>query len=330
MMENKKGKNKTGIVVISAVFVLIAAAVILFLALKKEAGYRLIQVYEVNGSAVIEREDVGSMEAYENLNLKSQDLTRVMEDSTVRLKMDEDKYMLAEAESVFRIFATGTSENSRTDLKLEQGAITMEIQNKLSDGSSYQVTTPNSVMAVRGTVFRAALEEDAEGYPVTRFTCFADSISVAGLDAEGNLQEEQVIDSGREALAIRENGDTVIKVQEIDYETLPIQVLEYLSTISQEGRALCWPTERILEMIEERKNAGRPTASKDAEKPAEEPKPDTLTVTFEYEGHVFGTQEVKYGEKAQKPKLKPAPAGSWEFDFDTSVTEDTVILFKAS
>ena len=49
---------------------------------------------------------------------------------------------------------------------------------------------------------------------------------------------------------------------------------------------------------------------------------------FEYNGKVFGTQTVIKGEKVIKPKLKPAASGSWNWDFNKEITEDTVIEWK--
>ena len=53
-----------------------------------------------------------------------------------------------------------------------------------------------------------------------------------------------------------------------------------------------------------------------------------FTVTFIYNGNVFGTQTVKKGECAQMPSLMPAPSGSWDFDFNTPITEDVEIIWK--
>ena len=59
----------------------------------------------------------------------------------------------------------------------------------------------------------------------------------------------------------------------------------------------------------------------------ENPVIPVYTVTFMYEGNVFGTQEVKEGELASKPRLQPAPTGSWNYDFSNPITEDTIIEF---
>ena len=97
----------------------------------KEEGYRMMQIYQTEGNNTIEREDVGSMEAYENLNLISGDSVSVALESFMRLKVDEDKYVFAEEDSLFQISATGDVNKGRTDIQLEKGAIIVEVQNEL-------------------------------------------------------------------------------------------------------------------------------------------------------------------------------------------------------
>lgn len=52
------------------------------------------------------------------------------------------------------------------------------------------------------------------------------------------------------------------------------------------------------------------------------------TVTFMYNGSVFGTQTVKKGELASEPRLMPSPSGSWDFDFNTKINSDTIIEWR--
>ena len=52
------------------------------------------------------------------------------------------------------------------------------------------------------------------------------------------------------------------------------------------------------------------------------------TVTFLYNGAVFGTQTVKAGACAQEPSLMPEAGGSWDYDFSKPVVEDITIEWK--
>ncbi len=320
-MENKK-ENKKILTILIPVVVITLIAFIAFFFLGEEDGYRLIQVYEVNGEATIDRPSVGSMEAYENLNLASGDKVTTMLKSYTRLKLDEDKYLLAEEDSIIELVATGDEKNSKTSINLLQGAVTIEVQNKLNADSTFEVTTPNSVMAVRGTVFRVKVYVDEVGKPVTKVSIFEGAVGVQKIDKNGNLTEEQLIPESKEALIYEENGEEILIIlDEIDISDIPLEVLNFLKEITEERRELSIPIEKIKEAIETVRN------DQDAEESTQTEEEKVYTVTFTYKGSVFGTQQVKDGEFASKPKLMPAPSGQWDFDFSTAITEDTEIKF---
>lgn len=52
---------------------------------------------------------------------------------------------------------------SKTVIYLDEGATLNRIVNPLENGAVYQVDTPNSTMAVRGTVFRVEVREGKDG-----------------------------------------------------------------------------------------------------------------------------------------------------------------------
>lgn len=308
-----KKKNIILMVVGVAVLGLIALG-LFFMNAGKTEGYRMMQVYQIEGDATIERENVGVMDAYENLNLISGDKVKVAQDSYMRLKVDEDKYVLAEAGSVFHIYATGSKDSGKTDIQLEQGAVTVEVQNKLSDDASFEVTTPNSVMAVRGTVFRISADVDENGEPITKIAILEGSVSVQKKDESGKLSDEQIVGSGNEAIVYKDAQDLQIKIlDEISTTDIPLEVLEFLQEIATKRRELSITTEEIKELIEQ--------LDKEVVEKV------TYTVTFTYQGNVFATQTVEEGGKVSKPALMPAPSGKWNFDFDTPIYEDTQIEF---
>ena len=316
-MENKKKIDKKIIIIISLVVLAVFGAMIVFCMPKDEEGYRVIQVYEVDGTATLKRENVGEMDAYENLNLLSGDWLSVLKESFLRLKMDEDKYMLIEQDSAVSIYATGSGDKTKTNIQLEKGAVTVEVQNKLSDDATFEVTTPNSVMAIRGTVFRIATEMDENGEPFTRISILEGSVSVQKKDKDGNVSEETLVEMGKEAVIYTENAEEVIEIlDEISIENISVEALEFLKTVSENGRELHFDLEQIKEEIQVREN-----------ETTEDETTQNYTVTFLYHGEVFGTQEVKAGELVSKPSLLPAEKGFWNYDFATPITQDTVIEF---
>lgn len=118
---------------------------------KKQEDYRTIRVYKLDGTATVEREELGSLEAYEGMLLRSGDIVKTPAESWLYFQMDEDKYSMLEPESLLRIEASGTSADSKTYLSLEYGSLAFRVDNKLSADSVYEINTPNSTMAIRGT-----------------------------------------------------------------------------------------------------------------------------------------------------------------------------------
>ena len=228
--------NKKGIIGICAVAVVIVAAVVALLSSNKEESYRSILVYEIEGSAVIERTDVGAMNAAENLYLESGDRVSVAQDSSMRLKLDDDKYVMAEADTIFSVEAEGAAENSKTKICLEQGAVTNEIQHPLSDGSSYETSTPNSVMAVRGTIYRVELYTDDNGDQNTKMSCFQGKVETIPILPDGTYGEAVMVPAGSE-MTVHGDG-TADEVRDIVYEELPEQALQNLRSMLESGQTM--------------------------------------------------------------------------------------------
>ena len=311
----KKQMNINLKIVLPVVAIVIVAIIAAFLLLGKDDGYRSIQVYQVNGEVTLERENIGVMDAYENLNLISGDTLETFIESFSRLKLDDDKYVLVEQDSKIGIVATGNKANSKTDIRLDKGAITVEIENKLNDDSSFEVTTPNAVMAIRGTVFRITVDADDNGDPITRITIFEGAVTVQKKAEDGTLSEETRIESGKEAIIYKDNNEEVLVIlDEVDETLLPKEVLEFLQEEAvRDNHEIIYSDDKIIELLEKLENSEEEVA--------------VYTVTFMYNGTVFGTQEVNEGEFASKPKLSPAPSGSWNYDFSKPITKDTIIEF---
>lgn len=296
-------EKKKKILIIAIISVLIVSAVVVTAVLlgNKKETYRIIKVYEVEGTVYVQRDGIDDLEAYENMILESGDTVKV-ENGSMTLKLDEDKYVYVEEQTEFDVVATGTSANSKTSIELKKGAITNEIQNKLSADSSYEVNTPNSTMAVRGTVFRVEISYDEDGVCYTKVSVLDGKVGSRLIYSDKTVSDEEVfVDKGYEVIIYQNDDETdyLTGVEPIDYSELP----DYIKQIFDE----------LIEEIED-------VSDKDEK--------SEYTVTFMYNGNVFGTQTVKNGECAVKPSLMPAKSGSWDYDFSKPVTEDITINWK--
>ena len=307
MEESKKTVKKGPLIgAIAGVAVVILAVVVILLLNRKEAVYRIIKVFELDGKSTVTRQDIGDLDAYDNMVLESGDQVYV-DTGSLTLKMDEDKYVYAEEKTRFQLEAAGTSENSKTRIRLEEGILTNEIQNKLSDESSYEVNTPNSTMSVRGTIYMVDVYEE-NGIRYTKVSVFEGAVATKLIYADGSVSDqEKLVEKGKEVLIYDDNSGTdyVGEPSDIDYSALPQGVIAFL-----------------LEKANAGYDIGIPAV--DLEKYLQGP----FTVTFMYQNSVFGTQEVKKGAYAAEPSLMPAQSGAWDFDFSTPINKDTRIEWK--
>lgn len=322
--EAKKNKKKPIIIgTVAALVVIVAVVVGIFVLGGEEEGYRTIQIYEMNGQGTLTRKGMEEMDAYENLMLKSEDKLMTKADSTIRLKMDGDKFMLLEPDTEIELFAVGDEKNSKTNISLVSGAVTVEIKDKLKKGSTYRITTPNSVMAVRGTVFRVEVKYDENGKCITQVTVLEGSVSVEKKDESGNLSDEVFVDAGKQAIIKEEAGSLkIILEEEIDLTKLPVETLEFLKDIIEGGRELCFSLEELEKILEALLNEA------DIPQPEQSREPYECTVTFKYDGKVFGTQKVTEGQCVQKPALLPDADGDWDYNFDEPIVTNTAIEFR--
>ena len=251
---------------------LIVSALIISFGMKKEESYRDIKIMSIKGMATVERASVGSLDAYEEMKLESGDRLSVDSSSSLILSMDDNKYDMLEPGASLTLEADGTRENSRTVIHLEAGAVMNYLSEKLSEKSSYEVTVPNSTMAVRGTVFRVAIVYDEDGDSYTTVQVFDGIVGSRLIFPDGRIDEEEVqITPGREVLI---HGDTSIseyvgdKGHDIDYTTLNREALEFLLFCIDDGADLCTPREEVEELL---RRLDQPEEEPEEQEEAEEP-----------------------------------------------------------
>ena len=221
---------------------------------KKEEDYRQIQVYKIDGTATVARAG-SSMDVYENMQLQSGDVVETVANSYLQLKLDEDKYILLEPETKISLQATGNSVDSNTAIFLEKGAIVNQLDNPLSEDSNYQVTTPNSTMAVRGTTFRVEITYDENGESFAKVAVYSGKIECMLVFPDGTLQEPVMIEAGTEVLVRGDSEESeYVMTRKASYEELKEKVLDFLDVIISRGEELSISKEEI-EVLKEAQKA---------------------------------------------------------------------------
>jgi len=155
---NMNSKKKTLLMVAVIVVVMAIVAVVVLIANKQDV-YRLIAVDSVEGTVELKREDK-PVEIFKGIHLKSGDRVATGETSNALLLADGDKHILAEENTGFSISATGNEKKGGIIIHLEYGSALITIDNKLNKDSSFELETPNAILGVRGTIFRATYDRD--------------------------------------------------------------------------------------------------------------------------------------------------------------------------
>ncbi len=122
----------------------------------KEA-YRVIKVNSFEGETSMNRAEE-AVELFEGIQLVSNDKVTTGSDGLVELLVDSDKTIAASADTCFAIEAVGDETQGKVTIHLEYGTTSIEIQNKLTDGSEFEVVTPNATLSVRGTTFEVTYD----------------------------------------------------------------------------------------------------------------------------------------------------------------------------
>jgi len=293
--------------------VLIVAVVILLIVLLREEAYRVIQVSQVDGHAGVQRIDVGSLDAYAGMMLQSEDDVAVDADSYLYLKLDEDKYVMAEPGCKMHLKAEGNSANSKTSIQLDEGAVVNRLDNKLSEESVYGVSTPNSTMAVRGTVFRIEVVTAKDGVLETHVSVYEGEVACTLIQPDGTVGDEIILVANDETIIIRSEKDETFLVyeepEEVEYEELERKILEFiLKSIDENAdNEVTEETEALIRYLLSNRE------------------PKECTVTFLHNNEVFAVQKVTEGACATVPVLLPSMTGKWDYDFTKPIEQDTII-----
>lgn len=210
--------------------------------LMQGSGYRSIAVNVLEGTVNVTGEK-NNGNAYVGQNLYSGDDVTVASASSLTMCMDGDKYVYADADTHFSLEASKPNDDSRIKINLDEGSELNELKNKLADGESYVVDTPNSTMSVRGTTFRVTVYKGADGLWYTLLEVINGTVEVALKTEDGTYNGVvERFGEGQSAM-IRGNSDfsefVVGEENEVvlifDYKMLPegavsrvVEILTYL------------------------------------------------------------------------------------------------------
>ena len=253
LLSTLKGKVILGAAVTGIIVVAAAVAVLL----SKPEIYRTVSVEEVVGNCQI-TSDEGQKNAYEGMHLYSGDDVSVREQSSLTMLLDRDKYVYADENTHFWLSAKGNEKAGQTTIHLEEGSELNWLKTELSEGETYEVNTPNSVMAVRGTVFRVTVYYDEDGTAWSEIEVYQGKVEISLQTTDSKLNGVKEIFMEGQAALIRGNeklsefvaGDDGRIHRKIDYKNIPKNMTEMLLRCMENGEKLCIEQDLLLDYTE--------------------------------------------------------------------------------
>ncbi len=200
--QRKKPDIKKILIPIGAVVALIAVILTIILVSGNRESYRLIKIKSFEGGIELQREEKGSVEVFEGLQLISEDNISVGNSAFLELLADSDKHIAAEENTGFRLHSAGDEKSGNITIELLYGKTLITIENKLNEASSFILRSPNAVLSVRGTTF------SAEYFPEEEKTVAEVIEGVVSVTYEGG---ETVLQKGDKVAVIGSGDDLHIE-----------------------------------------------------------------------------------------------------------------------
>ena len=189
-------KKKIGIIA-GAVAIAIIAVVLIIVLTNKQDAYRLISIDGSEGTVSVTR-DSSSIEVVNGMNLISEDDLETSADSTATLLADSDKHIVVNPDSFLHIVAVGNEKKGKIGIDLVRGAAHFAIDNPLPKNSEFEVTTPNALLSVRGTIF------DVTYFADYKATLVQVTEGIVSAKADGS-DEETLVEAGESILIVEDD-----------------------------------------------------------------------------------------------------------------------------
>ncbi len=164
-----------------AILMIISTAIVLSLYFGGDVSRRPV-ISDIQGSAYITRNGK-RFAADKNVRLLSGDVVVTESNGSVRISIDDDKYVFAEPNTSLYIYYTDIASKGDISVNLNRGAAVCRLDNELKRNSTFMLKTPNGTVDVRGTVFRAKFDfhENYMGYEnvmITEVQNFSGSVTL--------------------------------------------------------------------------------------------------------------------------------------------------------
>ena len=210
--------KKTIIIPVIAGLAIVIGVILVVVLTSGEGSYYTIKLMDHKGNVKIDR-DGKSLEAQQDMKLRDKDYVTVPSDGFLRINCDKSIYAYFEHNTEASINA---GRDKKLKIKLVKGEMVVEIQRKLADDESFNVVTPNTTLAIRGTVIAVKTNTTSDGVVETVNYCLEGKAEV-----EINGSETKTLSAGEGWLTVTDASGSLMESRPIgaeDFEFADIEV----------------------------------------------------------------------------------------------------------
>lgn len=169
---------------------------------------RSIKVVQIDGEASVTA-DNETINCFKGMNLYDGDTLNVKAESVIVVKFDQDKYIYLGENTEVKIKSEG-KDKYKTNVYVTSGKVLAEVKNQLGEDEEFFLSSNNSVMAVRGTVFGLAVRETANEY-VEEYSVYKGVTELYVFDVKDNeIIKGKISDISNSKMEITVPKDNVI------------------------------------------------------------------------------------------------------------------------
>ena len=197
------------VIVIVAMVIVAIIAVIVYKKRDKVEAQRTAKVIEINGPCTVLREGA-IINATADMPLYSGDTFYSGIDASARIMIDDDKFLWLDSTTRINFTASGTPDDTHTLIYVQTGSMLTEVKEKLVDGESFDIVTPNSFMEIHGTKTLTRVVTDDAGMVTTSAAVLQGSVlynTVLSADGKALIIPETM--SAGDSLAVSVPGEAL-------------------------------------------------------------------------------------------------------------------------
>ncbi len=196
-------KNKKILIPIIATAIAAVTGVILFFVLSSgKKSYFNIQVLDTSGTVTVDR-DNKEIDAYEGMKMRDKDYIKVSSKGFARISCDRETYSHFEHNSEASFDADS---DKKLVINLIKGELVVELRKELLGDEAILVKTPNTTMAIRGTVIAVKTIVNEDGSTKTVNYCLEGKAEVETADGE-----TKTISAGEGRLTVTDTSGEVVE-----------------------------------------------------------------------------------------------------------------------